>query len=337
MHECKDLIFVKTGHFQHLDGTIEAQTGMTAPSTNLADVFAEATEHVLSDQDRARVGAALIHALAEARQQYPGLSVTDLEFAAYLGQRLRDTEGNPAAIAARATSDLYLACACVSGDTKAIATLNSEVFAILPAAMGRLRLNSMGIEEAIQRARTKLLVGSEGVGKLIDFSGTGDLRGWVKVIAIRDALRTSRQEKREVSLSDELEAAMPSSDLAPDLVYQRRLYHTEFKASFEAAVDELSARERTLLRQSLVYKSTVDQIAVIYQVHRATAARWIAKAREQLAAKTRLHLRDRLSISESQFHSIVRLIESQMDLSVDRLLATSAGDELKEDTELDEP
>ncbi|MBL4635762.1 MAG: hypothetical protein JKY56_18010, partial [Kofleriaceae bacterium] len=127
--------------------------------------------------------------------------------------------------------------------------------------------------------------------------------------------------------SDELEAALPSTDMAPDLAYQRRLYHGEFKTSFESAVDELEPRERSLLRQSIVFGATVDQIATVYQVHRATSARWIAKARENLGNKTRTHLRERLSINDQQFESIVRMIESQMDLSIERLLATQDGDE----------
>jgi RNA polymerase sigma-70 factor (ECF subfamily) len=278
-----------------------------------------------------RIKAALVHALAEARSKYPSVELPDQDFAQFLGERLRDTDADAAAIASRATNDVYLACACIAGNEKAIAALDSQVFAALPSAMGRLKLNSAAIEEAIQRARTKLLVGKDGQGKLVDFSGTGDLRGWVKVIAIRDALRSARKEKREVSMSDELEAALPTEDLDPDLAYQRRLYRKEFKGSFEAAVDELTPRERTLLRQSIVYNSTVDQISMVYQVRRATAARWIAKAREQLATKTRAHLRKRLSISESQFQSIVRLIESQMDLSMERLLATADGDEKIED------
>lgn len=308
---------------------------MTAQSTDLAGVFAAATEQPIPDADeQGRVGAALVDALAEARSRYPTVVVADAEFTRYLGERLRETEANAAAIAARATSDVFLACACVAGDTKALAALDTQVLATLPAAMGRLKLNSAAIEEAIQRARTKLLVGKDGQGKLDEFTGTGDLRGWVKVIAIRDALRTARKEKREVSLSDELEAALPTEDLDPDLAYQRRLYRAEFKTSFESAVDELTARERTLLRQSIVYNSTVDQVAMVYQVHRATAARWIARARDRLASKTRAHLRKRLSISESQFQSIVRLIESQMDLSMERLLATADVDDELENQQL---
>ncbi len=301
---------------------------MTAPSKDLAAIFAAATGQNIAEADaRERVKAALVHAIAEARSRYPGIALADSDFVQYLGERLRDTAGDGAAIASRATDDIYLACACVAGDSKALDALDSQVFASLPSAMGRLKLNSAAIEEAIQRARAKLLVGTDGRGKLVDFSGTGDLRGWVKVIAIRDALRSARKEKREVSLSDELEAALPAGDLDPELAYQRRLYNAEFKACFEAAVDELTPRERTLLRQSIVYHSTVDQVAMVYQVHRATAARWISKAREQLATKTRGHLRKRLSISDSQFQSIVRLIESQMDLSMERLLATAHGDE----------
>jgi RNA polymerase sigma-70 factor (ECF subfamily) len=75
-----------------------------------------------------------------------------------------------------------------------------------------------------------------------------------------------------------------------------------------------------------VYGSTVDQIATVYQVHRATAARWVAKAREELARKTRDALRKRLELSQSQFESVVRMIESQIDLSIERLLATADED-----------
>ncbi len=301
---------------------------MSSNSPNVAAAFAEACGITLTDEgEQERLAAALSHALFEARDRYTTVHVDDEDFARYVGERMRDTEGDAAAVSGRATSDLYLACACVAGDASALAALDAYVLGNLPAAMGRLKLGSAAIDEAIQRARTKLLVGTEGTGKIIDFSGTGDLRGWVKVIAIRDALRTARKHQREVSLSDELSAALPASALDPDLAYQKRLYKAEFKASFEAAVDELTARERSLLRQSIVYHSTVDQVATIYQVHRATAARWVSKAREQLGNKTRAHLRTRLSLSEDQFESIVRLIESQMDLSMERLLATQADDE----------
>ncbi len=305
---------------------------MSSQATELAATFVAATGRPVTDSGEIeRIQIALVHALAEARSRYNTVDVADQAFATYVGERLKDTEGDAGSIASRATSDLYLACACVGGNKNALATLDKEVLAILPAAMSRLKLNSAAVEEAIQRARTKLLVGNDGLGKLTDFSGTGDLRGWVKVITIRDALRTARKEKREVSLSDELEAALPSTDIDPDLAYQRRLYHGEFKVSFESAVDELEPRERSLLRQSIVFGATVDQIATVYQVHRATSARWIAKARENLGNKTRTHLRERLSINDQQFESIVRMIESQMDLSIERLLATQDGDEALDD------
>ena len=329
VHEGNDLIFVQAGHMRLGNGSIEGiPASMSSNPETMAAAFADASgTHLQDEGDRERLAAALSHALLEARDRYQTVQVEGDDFARFLGERMQDSDGDAAAVSSRATSDLYLACACVAGDTSALAALDKHVLGNLPAAMARLKLGSAAIDEAVQRARTKLLVGREGRGKIVDFSGTGDLRGWVKVIAIRDALRTARKEKREVSLSDELSAALPASELDPDLAYQKRLYQAEFKSSFEAAVDELSARERSLLRQSIVYHSTVDQVATIYQVHRATAARWIAKAREQLGNKTRAHLRNRLSLSEDQFESIVRLIESQMDLSMERLLATASDDE----------
>jgi len=301
---------------------------MNAPSSNIAAAFSKASGIVLDDEGKLeRLSSALLHALLQARAHYPGVLVDQETYASYLGERMRETSGDAPAVASRASNDLYLACACLSGDSVAISLLESEVLSVLPTAMARLSIGSGAAEEAIARTRNKLLVGADGHGKLRDFSGTGDLRGWVKVIAIRDALRAARKTKREVSLSDELAASLPSSALDPELAYQKTLYRSEFKASFEAAVDQLDARQRSLLRQAIVYRANVDQVATLYQVHRATAARWLSKAREHLAEKTRANLRLRLRISDDQFQSIVRLIESQMDLSMDRLLATAADDD----------
>jgi len=62
------------------------------------------------------------------------------------------------------------------------------------------------------------------------------------------------------------------------------------------------------------------QVGKLYGVHRATAARWLSDAREALGALIRAELAARLRIATEDVDSIVRLVQSRVDMSLDRLL-----------------
>jgi RNA polymerase sigma-70 factor (ECF subfamily) len=65
---------------------------------------------------------------------------------------------------------------------------------------------------------------------------------------------------------------------------------------------------------------TIDRIGALYGVHRATAARRIAAARDELGAAIRTELAARLAISIDEVDSIVRLVQNRIDVSLERLL-----------------
>ncbi|MEM9461696.1 MAG: transcriptional regulator, partial [Myxococcota bacterium] len=72
----------------------------------------------------------------------------------------------------------------------------------------------------------------------------------------------------------------------------------------------------------------IDRIGAIYGVHRATAARWIARARAQLLEGTRAEFAARTSVSAEHCDSLFALMRSQLDVSLPGLLLTlSATDE----------
>lgn len=60
----------------------------------------------------------------------------------------------------------------------------------------------------------------------------------------------------------------------------------------------------------------IDEIAGIYRVHRATAARWLARIRERLYTGTRTELMQRLAVDPREFDSVMRLIRSRLDASI---------------------
>jgi len=87
-----------------------------------------------------------------------------------------------------------------------------------------------------------------------------------------------------------------------------------------AALAALPEQPRALLRYSVVDGWTVDRIGALYGIHRATAARRVAAAREELGALIRAELAARLAISVDEVDSIVRLVQSRVDVSLERLL-----------------
>src|SRR5688500_1313655 len=83
-------------------------------------------------------------------------------------------------------AELYLACACATGDTAAIATFERRYFSAIPAALSRLSLGPDEIAEIKQVLRVRLLVGEAGEpARVIGYAGHGQLGGLVRIAAIR--------------------------------------------------------------------------------------------------------------------------------------------------------
>ena len=88
----------------------------------------------------------------------------------------------------------------------------------------------------------------------------------------------------------------------------------------------LAVRERALLRYSVVDGLTLDEIGAIYRAHKSSVSRWLSRARARLWQETRAALQTRLAIDEVDLESIVRLLRSGLDLSLERLLQPGPAD-----------
>jgi RNA polymerase sigma-70 factor (ECF subfamily) len=156
---------------------------------------------------------------------------------------------------------------------------------------------------------------------LRDFSGRGDLRSYLRVIATRELIRLIDHDKRELVIDDEsfLDKLAPISD--PEIGYLREAYRADVDAAMRIALAKQSAESRALLRYSLIDGWSIDRIAKLYGIHRATAARRVAAAREELGDQIRIELAGRLAIPVEEVDSVVRLVQSRIDLSLSRLLA----------------
>jgi len=267
-----------------------------------------------------------IDTLAErGRRAWPGLRVADERLRAFLAARVPD---DLPAEDVRA-EDLVLACGCAAGDSVALAAFLSVFDPHVRAVLGRLTASATLREEASHQLAAHLFVAAPGAEpRIAGYTGRGSLLAFVRVTAVRLALGLVRGGAliEHETLDDEI-----LDDRAdPELVAMKELYRDEFKIAFAEAVAGLPPRERTLLRYCLVDGLSIDRIGALYGIHRATAARQVADAKNRLAAATQRALMDRLNLEPSDLDSVMRLVMSQLDISVKRLLADGADDGVAE-------
>jgi len=124
----------------------------------------------------------------------------------------------------------------------------------------------------------RLLVGTPP--RIHSYAGRGPLRGWVGVAALRIALNEKRGPR---AAADDVLADLVSTEPDPELRHMKTLYRAEFRDALEAALRALPERQRALLRLSYVDGLKATQLARLYAVHETTAARWVARAAEQVA------------------------------------------------------
>jgi len=212
--------------------------------------------------------------------------------------------------------------ACALGDAAAIRTFEARYFVGVDRAIGGIVRDVGAIDEVRQELRQKLFVGEPA--PVLQFVGNGDLGRFVQVAALRIALNLRRGDNRrrarnEHFVNDDPELAGAVTD--PEMEFVKQTYRARFKEAFEAAVDALTPRDRNLLRCHLQQRLGIDEIGVLYGVHRATAARWLAAARAQVSEGTREHLRRTLQ-DDAELDELMALARSKLDLSISRVLAS---------------
>jgi RNA polymerase sigma-70 factor (ECF subfamily) len=265
--------------------------------------------------------------VADGRNQWPGLAVDPGAFVAFVAARLPEDRAADDALATIRAPDLYLTCACSHGLVAALNAFDSRFMGEVALGLARMNVSAAQVDEVKQLVRHKLFLGEDGSpGKIAEYSGRGDLRRWVRSIAVRTCLNELRRHKRMIPASDDrLLDDMSSDDDDPELAYMKERYRNQFREAFVRAVQMLGDREQALLRYHHVDGLNIDEIGAIYRVHRVTAYRWVEKAREALVANIQKILLAQLEVEHRDYQSILRLIRSQIHLSLVRFLGDARG------------
>jgi RNA polymerase sigma-70 factor (ECF subfamily) len=250
--------------------------------------------------------------LQHGRAAWPAVVVTDATWEAHLARlELPPTPH----------LDLYLACGCALGDAAAVAAFDASVLSQVGAFVARVDASPAFADEVRQVLRERLLVARPGQPpRIADYSGRGPLGAWVRVAAMRVAIDLRRDHDGAARLSA---APAIARELSPEAQLLRARYQTQYEEALRAALAALDAKERNLLRMSVVDGLTVDRIALVYQVHRATAARWVQAVRQKLLDTIYRRLGEELRLSPAELDSLTALVQSQLQVSLAGLLLTT--------------
>lgn len=245
----------------------------------------------------------------DGQREWPLVGLEFATFAGYWQARL-GTDGGSSSCAG---ADLFLSCACAAGDTTALGIFERENRPVARTAIAKVRRDEAFLEDCLQDLWEKLFWGPGA--KIGKYAGRGALKAWVRVTATRAALDRCRAlgiaTARHAELSDDLADGLQGGELA----LLRARYAEAFQSALRDAVASLPARERNALRMHVAGGCSIDQIGLAYGVHRATAARWLERARESIAQGVRTALSARkVELTVSEFRSLGHALASELEL-----------------------
>jgi RNA polymerase sigma-70 factor (ECF subfamily) len=272
----------------------------------------------LTAEEGAQLRAALAAAHAAGAVAWPALPLPAEALARHLARLHPQAAQAPDALSRLALADLYLVAAVLDGVAGANLALEQHLAAGVERQLGGMRLDADARDEVRQRLRVKLLIGGAQGPALLAFDGRAALRTWVHVIAARLVFDVRERARPEAeTLEGEQDALERAAPLLPSIEHKlvarerRRLVLT----ALGEAMASLPDRDRALLRLHFVEGAAIDTIAPMYQVHRATVARWLGSARDRLHEALGQALA-RHGIDELERADVLGATMSQLDLGL---------------------
>lgn len=251
---------------------------------------------------------------AAISRRWPELPPPDEAFDDFAAQR---TGGSLEAAQLHA-ADLFLVHHALLGNSRAVAAVQEHLTQLRPV-LRRTGASATLIDELIDELPFELLAPRTGAQpRLAAYSGRGPLASWLRVVAVRTLVE--RRRRGGVQLDDAVLENLAASELDPELMMLRLRSRDELAAAVTAAVAAMEPQHRLLLRQHYLDGLSIDRLAALHGIHRATAARRLASVRDELALAVRNRLMTELGIGVSTLDSIVRLVGSELELGLDQYL-----------------
>jgi RNA polymerase sigma-70 factor (ECF subfamily) len=250
--------------------------------------------------------------LERGRQTRPALEA-DQAFRERLSVLAQKQGGIPEPFAA---ADFYLVAAFAQGSERALAELRELLKRCVESAGARL--SRADREDVLSELSIELFTEAKGrPPSVLNYGGRGGLAAFIMVAVARRVTRVRHHAQREAPVGDD--ALLGSLSDGPGdtegLALLKQRYGAQVSRCLGSAVASLQPRDRLLLRQHYLDELSLEVLAEVHAVHRATVARWLADARTSLLEGTRGELGRLFGIQRSEVDSLIRAVESRLDIS----------------------
>ncbi len=247
--------------------------------------------------------------LAPLRSAWPDVVLDDATFLAHV-ERVAGNEPD------LDLTTMFLACACLQHEPHALAGFEARYLEPLPRMLSRITSDPSILDEVRQLLRIKLFVGP---APAIERYRRGSFSAWLRVIATRltiDVLRT----RGVAAPTAPLELATEGD---AGLALLKLRYRDQVSTAFALAIAALPRTDRAMLRFCFVDNLGLDAIGRVYELSKSAVSRRLARARAILLADVKHRLEVELGVPAPELDSIVKLVRSQLHLSLPRLLKSA--------------
>lgn len=287
-----------------------------------APTFWDASGRLARAVVHAEVEPMLAQQLDAALRAHPDIRVDARAFVAHWGRLAGGSSSTAEELHKLQVSDLYLAFGCAQGDTAALRTLRGELLPRVAPAIRGVEASATFVEDVKEQMLDRLLVAEPGKApRIAEYAGRGTLESWLRAVALRLSLNARRTQQRaqEVPATEALlDIAAPAKD--PQLELLRARYGSAFSAAMREALTRLPRQERAVLKLHFVEGMSLNQIGGVYQTHKSTISRWLARARQSLLETTRAELEKRFPLEPGEMESILKAMGSHLELNLSTVL-----------------
>jgi len=261
--------------------------------------------------------------IASAVETWPGVWIEPAVFEVYALERVaREQSGEPS-FAGVHGDDLYLAAACALGDARAAGWLDRAFLRALPRRIASVGLSPDDADEVVQRLRERLLLSRDGhAPHIAGYAGRGRLAGWLRMVAVRDAVRRRRAARRAPA---EVAAEAVGRALEPEALETRVHLRQQLRDALSRGVATLGERDRRLLQLSIIERVQARTLARRFGVHESTISRWLARAHASLRQATRGYLQQALAVPADELASILRAFDGRFSATTGTVWPRESG------------
>lgn len=262
-----------------------------------------------------QLDAILERAHAGAQMPTPAAAPSLLRHLSSVATRVAEVLPSAAAIERLDHAGIALADACADGEPRAVAAFTRVHLADIDHAIGRARAPAHLVDDIRQIVLAKLLPPGR---KLARYGGTGALQNWIRAVTVRESISVLRSAEAPALDEDAVAEVAAGGDL--ELSFVKGTYREQFREALRVTFEALDPEDRAVLRYRFLDGLTLDQLAVVLGVHRATGARWLARLRDELVRGVRARLCDAIGVDRGEFEGMLALVRSNLEITIGGLL-----------------